>query len=100
MPPINDIMATSNMSPRNSDRSPRYPDPRALPTGPVQGETRSSLMGIPLKHLTKMERKRIEWERQKAEDEELQRQVRHLPKSTTHMMPFMSTFDLARVVSL
>ena len=70
-------MATSNLSPRNplSDRSPRHPDPRTIPTGPVEGETRSSVMGIPWKHLTKMERKRIEWEREKAENQELERQV-------------------------
>ena len=55
--------------------SPRYPDPRSIPSIPVQGDVRSSVLGVPWKHLTQAERKRVEWERQRLEEQELQRQV-------------------------
>ena len=55
--------------------SPRYADPASIPSGPVEAGVRSSVLGIPWKHLTKAERKRVEWERQRLEEQELKRQV-------------------------
>ena len=43
--------------------------------GPIEGELRSSTIGVPWKHLTKAERKRVEWERQRAEAEALKQEV-------------------------
>jgi hypothetical protein len=62
--PMSHLTQDTNV-PKLDVNSPRYYDPRSVPTGPVAGDVRTSVIGIPLGHMTKAERKRIEWERQR-----------------------------------